>query len=461
MAFRFGWYDESRPNVNQPETDEASPFTGAIPAPGVQVNQSSKKYFGIAIIAMIVAVLFMAKSCSKNVSTAPRVVTTKNDPSKIQASGPGPSAPPTANDMKSLATSYEDLAKSLEKTAEQKAKLSSTPVNLGNTGSRGKLDPVYVQENKNKQDVQNADTSPEAQQLEQERRQEQKQREEEARRSLHSSPFYSHSSAHSGFRDSPVVSSLPQSPDQSTPIRQVSSLPGGGPNQAKPGEPLDFDPSKVTTYPLKAGLLIEGVLENSLDGENVGPVLASLTRDVYFPGTESVAIPQGSTVIGDARAVGGMSEERIVVTFRRIITPGIGGYGIPLEHALPGLSESGESGLHDKVNRHYASIFGASLAIGAIGGIAQIGNTGSIYDPVSGLRSGISQSMAQSSSQVLNHFLQRKQDIQIRKGNRLTIMLLYDLPVPIAPSEKRGGGSLPSVPRRVDDIAKPEGDHER
>ncbi len=101
-----------------------------------------------------------------------------------------------------------------------------------------------------------------------------------------------------------------------------------------------------------------------------------------FRTPQTIVIPKGSIALGEAKAVGDQSDERVAVTFHRIITPGRFGYGIPLDRGEPGLSQAGEAGLHDKVNRHYTSIFGASLALGAIGGLAQIGNGGGAYaDP--------------------------------------------------------------------------------
>ena len=90
------------------------------------------------------------------------------------------------------------------------------------------------------------------------------------------------------------------------------------------------------------------------------------------------------------------------------------------------------SGLHDKVNSHYASIFGASLAIGAIGGLAQIGNgySGFGYDPSVEIRNGMTQSMGQSSSRVLDRFLNRMPTITIREGTRVRIILTDDLQLP-------------------------------
>ncbi len=90
------------------------------------------------------------------------------------------------------------------------------------------------------------------------------------------------------------------------------------------------------------------------------------------------------------------------------------------------------AGLKDKVNGHYVSIFGASLAIGAIGGLAQIGNgySGFGYDPSVQFRNGISQSTAQSADRVLDRFLNRMPTVTIREGTRVKIVLTGDLAVP-------------------------------
>ena len=99
---------------------------------------------------------------------------------------------------------------------------------------------------------------------------------------------------------------------------------------------------------------------------------------------------------------------------------------------MPGLAQAGETGLHDKMNSHYASIFGASLAVGAIGGLAQIGNgtTGIVYDPSVQFRNGISESMAQSADRVLDRFLNRMPTITIREGTRVKVVLTDDLQLP-------------------------------
>ena len=51
------------------------------------------------------------------------------------------------------------------------------------------------------------------------------------------------------------------------------------------------------------------------------------------------------------------------------------GFSLDLDQ-FHGLNQIGETGLRDQVNHHYGQVFGISLAVGAIAGLATI-NTGS------------------------------------------------------------------------------------
>src|SRR6185312_5689073 len=200
----------------------------------------------------------------------------------------------------------------------------------------------------------------------------------------------------------------------------------------KTRKPLEFDPAKQEVYWLPEGTIVEAVLTNRLDGEQPGPVNCMITTDVYLPGTRLLLIPQGARVLGEASKVSAFGQQRLAVAFHRVIVPGLGSYSIPLDKQMPGLAQAGETGLHDRVNNHYVSIFGASLAVGAIGGLAQIGNgtTGIGYDPSVQFRNGISESMAQSADRVLDRFLNRMPSITIREGTRVKIVLTDDLQLP-------------------------------
>lgn len=209
---------------------------------------------------------------------------------------------------------------------------------------------------------------------------------------------------------------------------------------AKQRKALDFDPS-LKTYWLPEGTVIEGVLTNRLDGSNNGPANVMLTTDVFLPGTKRILIPQGARALGEATKVSVLGQDRLAVAFHRILVPGLSAYSIPLDVKPPALAQAGEVGLRDKVNNHYAQIFGASLAVGAIGGLAQIGNSqsGFGYDPGVSFRNGVTQSTAQSADRILERLLNRLPSLQVREGTRTKILLVDDLQVPAYPAVSTEG----------------------
>jgi type IV secretory pathway VirB10-like protein len=245
-----------------------------------------------------------------------------------------------------------------------------------------------------------------------------------------------------GAGNSTVAAAVPPQ----DPARQPVTLPPGrslperAPETAEPARkeaetarrPLDFEPAAQRNYWLPEGTVLEAVLTNRLDADQPGPVNCMITTDVYLPGSRQLVIPQGARVLGEASKVSAFGQQRLAVAFHRIIVPGPRTYSIPLDRKPPALAQAGEAGLHDKVKSHYVSIFGASLAVGAIGGLAQIGNgySGFGYDPAVQLRNGVSQSLAQSSDRILDRFLNRLPTITIREGTRAKVVLTDDLEVP-------------------------------
>jgi type IV secretory pathway VirB10-like protein len=189
---------------------------------------------------------------------------------------------------------------------------------------------------------------------------------------------------------------------------------------------------------LPEGTMIETVLKNRLEGANDGPVEVMLTTDVYLRGTHKLIFPQGTTISGETKRVNMLEQERLAVFFHRALVQLSDGtlYGVSLD--APALDQAGAVALHDKVNHHYLQIFGASLAVGAIGGLVNIGNTyGGYggYDTGSVIRSGIGSEMGLSARQIMARYLNRLPEIVIREGTRVKIMLMGDLPVPFYPEE--------------------------
>jgi len=180
------------------------------------------------------------------------------------------------------------------------------------------------------------------------------------------------------------------------------------------------------------GTVLESALVNRLNGDFSGPVICMMTNDIYSHDHSRLLIPAGTKILGESKKVDAFGQERLAVVFHRLIMPD--GYSVDLDQ-FPGLNQIGETALKDKVNNHYFKIFGASIAIGSIAGLASIGTstssvTGLPTSPSDAYRQGVSASLAQSSMQVLNRFLNILPTVTIREGHRVKIYLMEDLHVP-------------------------------
>src|SRR5207253_2863094 len=171
------------------------------------------------------------------------------------------------------------------------------------------------------------------------------------------------------------------------------------------------------TYVLFEGTILETVLINRLDGGSAGPVECLLSTDVYSNDRQHLLIPAGSKLLGETKRVDSLGQKRMAVVFHRLLMPD--GFSVSLDQ-FKGLNQIGDTGLRDQVNNHYLRIFGVSLAIGALGAVAQGGTSGPLTASGTDLmRQGFAQSTAQSSAQILDKFLNIMPTVTIREGHRV------------------------------------------
>ena len=173
------------------------------------------------------------------------------------------------------------------------------------------------------------------------------------------------------------------------------------------------------------GSFLEAVLVTQLSGDFPGPVLAQVAVPFYSAGRQRVLVPRGARVIGTASAVQGQDQERLAVSFHRLIYPD--GRWVTLD--FHGLNQVGEGALKDRVNRHYFSMFAAVGAVGIISGLT-LQNSNPYGGGAEAFRAGAGQGLGQAAEQILQRFLNRLPNITIRAGHRLRIWFTSDVLVP-------------------------------
>lgn len=189
----------------------------------------------------------------------------------------------------------------------------------------------------------------------------------------------------------------------------------------------DFDSYQGRLYRVFEGTVLEGVVTNHIDGGLSGPVMLNLTTDLYSHDHQHLLLPQGTRIIGSVQSVGSAQQRKLFVTFHRAICPD--GFSLDFGKYLA-LDQIGTSGLATNVNHGYLQAFAAAAAVGGLGGLAQIGNNGSILSPSTEIRNGISEQSAAEGEQVLNHFLNRLPVITLKEGSRARVYIGTDLVIP-------------------------------
>ena len=194
-----------------------------------------------------------------------------------------------------------------------------------------------------------------------------------------------------------------------------------------PMAPYDFDGYQGRLYRVFEGTVLEGVVTNHIDGGFNGPMIVMLTTDYYSHDHQQLLFPQGTRLIGNVQSVSGAGQRKLFVVFNRAVCPD--GFSLEL-NKYTGLDPLGTTGLATNVNNHYLSSFVAAAAVGGIGGLAQVGNSGSVLDSSTQIRNGISAQTAQESEQILNKFLNRLPVITVKEGSRARVYINQDILIP-------------------------------
>ncbi len=217
---------------------------------------------------------------------------------------------------------------------------------------------------------------------------------------------------------------------ENAPITEPSAAASSAASKQSRAATATEHPAPGERFTLFEGTVIETALLNRLDGTFAGPVVCLVTTPVYAQDRQRVLIPQGARVLGGSSSVQGWGDSRLAVSFHRLLMPDGHTYSLDL---FKGLDQVGETGVRDAVNRHYAQVFGASIAIGALSGLAQY-NTRSgavgVTDFGDEFRQSAGASIAGSATRILDRYLNVLPTLTIREGHRIKVYLTNDMALP-------------------------------
>ena len=110
----------------------------------------------------------------------------------------------------------------------------------------------------------------------------------------------------------------------------------------------------TSPYEIQAGTVIPGALVTGINSDLPGQIIGTVTQNIFDSVSgKYLLIPQGSRLLGRYSSVVGNGENRVLVAWQRLIMPN--GESIVLD-AMPGTNQEGQSGLHDRVNYHFAKL---------------------------------------------------------------------------------------------------------
>jgi type IV secretion system protein TrbI len=192
----------------------------------------------------------------------------------------------------------------------------------------------------------------------------------------------------------------------------------------------------TSRFSLHPGAIIPASLVTAINSEAPGPVIAQVTQGVYDSATgDRLLIPQGARLIGAYRSATRYGQQRIAITWSRLVMPD--GRQIVLEELA--VDGAGSSGVTGDVDNHWGDVFGAA-ALGTLINVAAAatedqravgltyGGVGVVVDPAEeAAREGVQRAASAVSGRVIERGLSIPPTIRVAAGARLSALVTREL----------------------------------
>jgi type IV secretion system protein TrbI len=206
-----------------------------------------------------------------------------------------------------------------------------------------------------------------------------------------------------------------------------------------------FRAAPMSRYVLTAGTRIPAVLDQAINSDLPGEMIARVRNNVYYTdaaGQRYLMIPQNSQFVGRYNSSIVYGQERVQVVWDRIIFPDKSSIDLL---GMNGQDSMGATGLHDKVNTHWrrmladaaiTSMFAAGIEI------TQRQNQSAYGYPTVGqtVSQAIGQQLGEVGMEMARRNLSRQPTLKIREGTPFFVFvnrdILFDAPYsPMSPAD--------------------------
>jgi type IV secretion system protein TrbI len=182
---------------------------------------------------------------------------------------------------------------------------------------------------------------------------------------------------------------------------------------------------------LRAGTLIEIVLETAINSELPGMLRARLVRPVE-DAQSNVLLPAGTMFLGEYNARVEAGSERVQLVWTRAVTPQGMSY---LLGSIPGTDRSGASGSTADVDRHWGELVAGALVSTLLSGgqaLAQ-GNTNALVQtPRQAFAQGVFSSGQDTARQISKREVERSVVLRVAAGTHMGALVHADMLLEVA-----------------------------
>lgn len=201
-----------------------------------------------------------------------------------------------------------------------------------------------------------------------------------------------------------------------------------GGEQLEPGELEATVRQPASPYQLQMGSHIPAVLISGIHSEAPGQVTGQVSENVYDSASgRYLLIPQGSRVVGTYSAMVSQGQTRVQIAWVRLNFPD--GASLDLG-GMAGADQTGVSGFHDRVNRHFARRFLAALMTTSLTVAYELTapRNGQVMENAA--HRGVGESIVQLGTDMARQEAQLPPTLEIRSGYRFVIAVSKDITFP-------------------------------